>query len=203
MVAVGSFVPALQFAILLFNWWHVFTLYRERVYAMRRGKYFFDRYTCPDLRHAATPHTTSRPTHVRRRSRFCATHQRCAHSALYREEDANKFVGFQVAGMTISSISFMAAGLLLAAPVAAVVVYAVISAQHLANLKAWTGQVVLPPTPHAPHPPRVPMHAHRWPLSAGSTHAQSTPNLCSCSLPTPMPPWPPPSSVSVCRRCRR
>ena len=43
VVAVGSFVPAVQFAILLFNWWHVFTLYRERVYAMRRGKYFFDR----------------------------------------------------------------------------------------------------------------------------------------------------------------
>ena len=192
MVAVGSFVPALQFAILLFNWWHVFTLYRERVYAMRRGKYFFDRYAITGrepLPHTHPPTTTSRPAHVRRRSRVRATDPRCAHSALYREEDANKFVGFQVAGMTISSISFMAAGLLLAAPVAAVVVYAVISAQHLANLKAWTGQVVLPPTPHAPHPPRVPMHAHRWPLSPRSTmHAQSTPNLRSCSLPTPMPP---------------
>ena len=59
-VAVGSFVPALQFVFLLLSWAHVFKIYRERVYAMRRGLYFFDR-------------------------------------GLYREEEANKYVGFQVA----------------------------------------------------------------------------------------------------------
>ena len=43
LIGTGLGVPLVQSGILLFNWYHVFVLYRERVMKMRRGVYFFDR----------------------------------------------------------------------------------------------------------------------------------------------------------------
>ena len=66
----GTALPVLLFVALLRNWRAIFTTYRSRLLAMRRGEYFFDRFA-------------------------------------YREEHANRYVGFQVAAMTFSAVTFV------------------------------------------------------------------------------------------------
>ena len=73
LIGTGLGVPLVQSGILLFNWYHVFVLYRGRMMKLRRGEYFFDR-------------------------------------NIYREEYASLYIGYQVAGMTLSGAFFIGAG---------------------------------------------------------------------------------------------
>ena len=82
-------------------------LYRERIMAMRRGVYFFDR-------------------------------------LLYREELANLYIGYQVAGMTLSGFFFMASGVALAVPITALAAIALTSAQGADVIRDQASAVAWP-----------------------------------------------------------
>lgn len=89
----GFWLPIVQFVILLFNWMHVFVLYRERLLSMRRGAYFYNR-------------------------------------GAFGETLSSRYVGYQVAGMTVSTIIFGNIGVVIAltavAAVAIIMTYATV-----------------------------------------------------------------------------
>ena len=60
---------------------------------------------------------------------------------VYREEGANKFIGYQVAGMTLSSFFFMASGLSLVLSVTIVVVVIITTERGDLYVAALTGAV--------------------------------------------------------------